>query len=96
MVIKVDFDMVMTILAHNLYRLLAMEFDRYQNMSDERIYQKFILNSGEIVIEQDKISISLKKKRELPQVIEFVKKSNNVKYPWLDDKILSFYPSASS
>jgi hypothetical protein len=50
MVIKVDFDMVMTILAHNLYRLLAMELERYKNMSDERIYRKFVVNSGEIRI----------------------------------------------
>jgi len=96
MVIKVDFDMVMTILAHNLYRLLALEFDRYKNMSDERIYKKFIVNSGEIEIENDKIRIDLKKKRELPQLIEFTKKSNTVKYPWLDNKNICFYTSASS
>jgi len=96
MVIKVDFDMVMTILAHNLYRLLAMEFDRYQHMSDERIYNKFIVNSGEIAIEQDEVRINLKKKRELPQVLEFVKKSCNERYPWLDNKMLNFYPTASS
>jgi len=29
MVIKVDFDLTMSILAHNLYRLLALELDRY-------------------------------------------------------------------
>jgi len=67
--------MVMTILAHNLYRLLAMGFDRYQNMSNDRIYKKFIVNSCDIAIERDEIRISLKKKRELPQVMEFAKKS---------------------
>ena len=88
--------MVMTILAHNLYRLLALEFDRYQNMSDERIYEKFIVNSGEITIEQDELRINLKKKRELPQMIEFVKKTNENKYPWLGNKNLMFFPTASS
>jgi len=96
MVIKVDFDMVMTVLAHNMYRLMAMEFERYQHMSDERIYNKFITNSGEIAIEQDEIRIGLKKKRELPCVLEFVKKSNDVRYPWLNGKFLKFYPTSSS
>ena len=36
-------------------------------MSDDRIYKKFIANSGEIEIEGDKMRIDLKKKRELPQ-----------------------------
>ena len=49
MVIKVDFDMVMTILAHNLYRLLALEFDRYQNMSNDRIY-KSLLSTAAILL----------------------------------------------
>jgi transposase len=96
MVIKVDFDMVMTILAHNIYRLLAMELDRYQNMSDERIYKKFIVNSGEIEIQDDSIRIDLKKKRELPQLMEFIQKSNTVEYPWMDNKKICFAASASS
>jgi IS30 family transposase len=96
MVIKVDFDMVMTILAHNLYRLMAQEFERYKNLSNERIYQKFIDNSGSISIEPNTISISLKKKRELPQVIDFTKKYSEVKFHWLDNKKLNFVPSASS
>ena len=96
MVIKVDFDMVMTILAHNLYRLLAMEFDRYEKMTAEGFYKKFIANSGDIEIEDTKIRIDLKKKRELPQLLEFIKKSNDMKYPWLDDKNIFFNPTASS
>ena len=41
MVIKVDFDLVMSILAHNLYRLLAMSLERYQHLSDERVFNPF-------------------------------------------------------
>ena len=46
MVIKVDFDLVMTILAHNLYRLLALDLERYSHLSDERIFEKFIVESA--------------------------------------------------
>ena len=96
MVIKVDFDLVMSILAHNLYRLLALSLDRYQHLSDERIYEKFVANSGEIQIEQQQIRIDLKKKRELPLLIDFFKESKTTIYPWLNNKIVIFNPTASS
>jgi hypothetical protein len=96
MVIKVDFDMVMSILAHNLYRLFALSLGRYKHMSDERIYKKFIVNSGEIEIQPDVIRIGLKKKRELPQIIDFTKTAEGTKYSWLDDKKIIFNPTASS
>ena len=35
MVIKVDFDLTMTILAHNMYRLFALDLQRYAHLSDE-------------------------------------------------------------
>ena len=96
MVIKVDFDLVMSILAHNLYRLLALSLERYQHFTDERIYEMFIANSGEITIEQEQIQIDLKKKRELPLLLDFFKKSNTVNYPWMDNKKIIFNPTASS
>jgi len=96
MVIKVDFDLVISILAHNLYRLLAMSLDRYQHLSDERIYEKFVVNSGEIAIEQEQIRIDMKKKRELPLLIDEFKKSYDKKYSWLGNKKIVFNPTASS
>jgi hypothetical protein len=86
----------MSILAHNLYRLLALSLDRYEHMSDERIYKKFIVNNGEIAIEHNEIRIDLKKKRELPQLIELSKSSNDFTYTWLDNRKIIFIPTASS
>ncbi len=69
MVIKVDFDLTMTILAHNLYRIFAMELDRYSQLSDISLYEKFIMNSGEIEIQNDEILVKLKKKKNLPLML---------------------------
>ena len=105
MVIKVDFDLVMSILAHNLYRLLAMSIDRYQHITDERIFEKFIANSGDtayfvhstsIFIEEQQIRIDLKKKRELPALLDYFKKSSHFEYQWLHNKKIVFNPTASS
>jgi hypothetical protein len=96
MVIKVDFDLVMSILAHNMYRLLAMSLDRCQHFSDERIYEKFVANSGEIEIGETQIRIDLKKKRELPLLLDFFKQSQKTKFTWLDNKNIYFHATATS
>lgn len=96
MVIKVDFDLTMTILAHNIYRLFANDMERYSEFSDESIYEKFIDNNGGIEIKGDTLIVELKKKRDLPQIIEMMAKYQDYKYNWLDDKKIIFYPSSTS
>ncbi len=49
-VVKVDFDLVMTILAHNLYRLLAKDIERYANATSQTLYEKLVINNANIVI----------------------------------------------
>ena len=41
-VVKVDFDLVMTLLAHNLYRLFARDIDGYSHCVANTIFKKFI------------------------------------------------------
>ncbi len=96
MVIKVDFDLTMTILAHNLYRLFALDLERYSHLSDERIFEKFIVNNGAIAIQGKQITIELKKKRDLPQILEMMQKFDNMNYPWLGNRKIVFYPSSTT
>jgi hypothetical protein len=96
MVIKVDFDLTMTILAHNLYRLLARDLGRYANSSDIKIYDKFIANNGAIVVDNQSITVELKKKRDLPQILEMTPKFNDQKYAWLQNKTLQFTGASNS
>lgn len=90
MVIKVDFDLTMTILAHNLYRLLAMELDRYTHVSDMGIYEKFILNSGNIEIRKNTINVKLKKKKNLPLLLSVMRQFSEYKYSWMGNKNMEF------
>jgi len=96
MVIKVDFDFVMTILTHNLYRLFALELERYSHFTAERIYEKFIENKGDVEIKNDEIVVEMKKKRDLPLVLETMKLYESYAYPWLNNLRLSFQASSSS
>lgn len=96
MVIKVDFDLTMSILAHNIYRVFALDLGRYEELSDERIFEKFITNSGSVEIAPDGIVVELKKKRDLPQLIEMMKNNLNIKYQWLNNLKINFVPSSTT
>lgn len=90
MVIKVDFDLTMSILAYNLYRLFARELERYQNLSVQSLFDKFILNGADILIEETRIIVKLRKKRSLPLILETMKLYERQKYPWLKNKKIIF------
>lgn len=90
MVIKVDFDLTMSILAYNLYQLFALELGRYNNLTTQRLYDKFILNGADIQIMDKSVLIQLKKKRELPLILEVMKKFNQQNYSWIDNKNIIF------
>jgi hypothetical protein len=69
-IITSDFDLTMSILAHNLYRLFALELKRYSNLSIQSLYDKFVLDGADIIIRGNTITVQLKKKRNLPQFLE--------------------------
>jgi hypothetical protein len=46
--------------------------------------------------EKEQISIDLKKKREMPLLMEFFKKTSEIKYNWMDNRKIIFNTTASS
>ena len=85
-VVKVDFDLVMTILAHNLYRLFAQNIDGYSHCEAKTIFNKFILNAGAVTVSDKTIAVKLKKKRTLPLTLERLSEFSSLSYPWLYGK----------
>ncbi len=89
-VIKVDFDLTMSILAHNLYRVFASQFPEFSHFTDQNIFEKFFSNSGMVQIGEDSITISLKKKRHLPYILAAMEKFVDLPIPWLENKKIIF------
>jgi hypothetical protein len=87
-VIKAYFDLTMTILAHNIYRLLAIRFDGYTHCEAKTIFNKFIYNAGDIDITDEYVIVKLKRKRTLPITLEVMKRDADLHYPWLRGKKL--------
>ena len=76
MVIKVDFDLTMSILAHNLLRLLAAELPGYTHLTPLSLFTRFLQNSGRIDITPTQLTIALRKKRHLPALLSAMESFN--------------------
>ncbi len=96
MVIKVDFDLTMSILTHNLFKLLANELERYSHLSDQSLFDMFLLNSADIEIENDKILVHLKKKRNLPAILDIMQEYKLNRYSWLANMKIEFLGASYS
>lgn len=95
-VVKVDFDLVMTILAHNLYRLFAQNLEGYSHCEAKTLFNKFISNAGEITISDDEIILCLKKKRTLPLILDQYSELDEIQYQWVYDKFLKISALSST
>ena len=96
MVIKVDFDFTMTILAHNIYRLFALDLDRYAHQSDEKIYEKFVAIQGKISIKNSEIIVDMKKRRDLPLILETMNNYKDLRYDIFEGRTMKFTGATSS
>jgi len=96
MVIKVDFDLTMTILAHNIYRLFALDLERYAHQSDEKIYEKFVAIQGKVSINEKEIIVDMKKRHDLPLIIETMNNYKDVKYDIFGRRTMKFTGATSS
>lgn len=90
MVIKVDFDFTMSILAHNLLRVFAMDLEGYAHHTARTLFDKFLNNAGSVTIANKLIEIRLKKKRNLPALLTAMAPFENERIRSLGNRTLHF------
>ncbi len=66
MVVKVDFDLAISLPSHNLYRLIAKGLSVFENCTVSTLSRKFLKNGATIKIKGDKIAVHIKKKNTPP------------------------------
>jgi len=96
MVIKVDFDLTMSILAHNILRVFSMDLPGYSHNADYTLFNKFLSMNGAVEIKTDKIIIKLKKKRNLPSLLTAMEPFQNIPVALLGNRRVVFAGDTSS
>ncbi|MBU4445564.1 MAG: transposase [Candidatus Marinimicrobia bacterium] len=92
-VVKVDFDLTMTIFAHTVYKLFSSQIPGFENTNSDKISRNFIKNYARIKItdwKSKQITITLNKKVSLPLLYETDWFEKNIEIPWLNDYKIKF------
>ncbi|MBU0995168.1 MAG: hypothetical protein KJ737_21950 [Proteobacteria bacterium] len=86
-VVKVDFDLTISLLAHNLYRVLAQYLPGFSHCTVSTINRKFLETGAWIKIEGELATVHLKKKTHLLILFEVPWMKKTTSLPWHGLKI---------
>jgi len=95
-VVKVDFDLTMTIAAHNFYRIMAQKLTGFERESSISLNSKFFAGGGQFTIDKDTVTIEMKKRRHLPILMDALEAYQETPIPWLNNRKLVFKLWATS
>jgi transposase len=69
-VVKVDFDLTLTLLAHNLYRVLGEGIHKYEKSTVATLHRRFIEGRAAVKIKGDQVTALLSKRSHSPLLFE--------------------------
>jgi hypothetical protein len=88
--LNVDLDTTLTVIAGNLYRLLARQLPRYENATPDRIWRHFLNATGTLHITDNTITAGLRLRTHHPVLIDAGLADQTTPIPWLDNRTLRF------
>jgi hypothetical protein len=88
--LNVDLDTTLTVIAGNLYRLLARQLPRYERATPDRIWRHFLNATGTLHTTDDTITVDLRLRTYHPVLIDAGLADQTTPIPWLNDRKLRF------
>ena len=88
--LNVDVDTTLTVIAGNLYRLLARSLKRYEHATPETIYEQFIDTTGRLDVEDDAVIVTLTRRTDTPVLIQAGFAELDLPIPWWGGRRLRF------
>jgi transposase len=88
--LNVDLDTTLTVIAGNLYRLLAQKLSRYHNATPDRIWRHFLDATGTLHITDDGLTCALNLRSHHPVLIDAGFTDLETPIPWWDGRKLRF------
>jgi len=86
-VVKVDFDLTLSLLAHNLFRVLSSSIPGFEHCTVDTISRKFLENGAKIKINDNVVTVHLKKKTHLPLLFGLPWMKETTPISWMGLKI---------
>ena len=88
--LNVDLDTTLTVVAGNLYRLLALKLSRYQRATPETLWRDFLDATGTLHIDDRGVTCALNLRSHHPALIDAGFAELETPIPWWDGRTLRF------
>jgi transposase len=88
--LNVDLDTTLTVIAGNLYRLLARQLPRYEHATPDRIWRHFLDSTGTLHLGEQTLTLELRVRTYHPVLIDAGLADQTTPIPWLDSRQLRF------
>jgi hypothetical protein len=88
--LNVDLDTTLTVIAGNLYRLLARRLPRYQTATPDKLWRHFLDTGGTLHITDDQVTCALNLRSYHPVLIDGGFADLKVPIPWWQGRTLRF------
>ena len=88
--LNVDLDTTLTVVAGNLYRLLALKLSRYERATPETLWRDFLDATGTLHIDDTGVTCALNLRSHHPALIDAGFADLQTPIPWWDGRILRF------
>jgi hypothetical protein len=88
--LNVDVDTTLTVIAGNLYRLLARSLKRYEHMTPERLHRHFIDTTGRLEVADEHVTVELARRTFTPVLLQAGFAEMDLPIPWWDGRRLRF------
>jgi hypothetical protein len=89
--LNVDLDTTLTVIAGNLYRLLARQLPRYEHTTPDRIWRHFLNATGTLHVTDTTITADLRLRTHHPVLIDAGLADQATPIPWLGGRNLRFH-----
>ena len=88
--LNVDLDTTLTVIAGNLYRLLALRLSRYEKATPGTLWRDFLDATGTLHIDDSGVTCALNLRSHHPALIDAGFADLQTAIPWWDDRSLRF------
>ena len=86
--LNVDLDTTLTVIAGNLYRLLARRLPRYERATPDRLWRHFLDATGTLHLSDDALTIDIRVRTYHPVLIDAGLADHATPIPWLNGRQL--------
>jgi transposase len=88
--LNVDLDTTLTVIAGNLYRLLARRLDRYEHATPDKIWRHFLDVAGTLHVTDSAVTCALNLRSHHPVLIDAGFAELETPIPWWENRTLRF------